>query len=229
MILTNKTIQFKTKENYAVLSKHRFEFFSDGMMAIIMTIMVLEIPIPKPFSIEGFKELLISLMIFFVSFFIVAGFLNKHHHLVDGIKQITNKIVWRNFVFLFFIALLPVFTKLIIENNENNFAIIIYDIVFIFANISLYILAHEGRKQIPPEELKKIISLRKNRFGNKFAYLKIVIACIMFIGMVLLSLIIPKFSIIMFLVFPLIFNLLNIFLDNNVSPITKEIQKIKEL
>jgi uncharacterized membrane protein len=195
-------------------TKHRFEFFSDGLMAIVMTIMVLQIPIPNPFSLDKLDDLLKSLLIFFVSFFIVGGFLYKHHHLVDSIKKITNKIIWKNFVFLFFIALLPVFTKLIIENYWDNIAIIIYDIVFLLANISFFILALEGRKQLIQEEIEIINSMHEKFFGKRLLFLRFILVGIVFLGMVLLAIIFPKSSIIMYIVFPIIFNLLNIFKDN---------------
>jgi uncharacterized membrane protein len=195
-------------------SKHRLEFFSDGLMAIVMSIMVLEIPVPKPFSLEGLGELLHSLLIFFVSFFIVGGFLYKHHHVVDGIKKITNKIIWKNLVFLFFVALIPVFTKLIIENNGDNIAIIAYNVVFLLANISFFMLSLEGRKQLTREEMEKINSMH-DTFDRKKVFLKLIIMGIIFLGMVLLIIIFPKISIIIFIVFPIIFNLLNIFKEHD--------------
>jgi uncharacterized membrane protein len=194
-----------------VYSKHRFEFFSDGVMAIIMTIMVLEIPVPKPFSLEGFGDLLKSILIFFVSFFIVGGFLYKHHHLIDSVEKITPKMIWRNFVFLFLVALLPVFTKLILENDGNNMAIISYDAIFLLANISFIILAHEARKQIAPDELEKMKAARGTTAVGKLALVRFVISCALFLGMIVISILIPVFSIIMFIVFPVAFNLLNVF------------------
>ena len=196
-------------------SKHRLEFFSDGLMAIVMSIMVLEIPVPKPFSLERLGELLHSLLIFFVSFFIVGGFLYKHHHLVDGIKRITNKIIWKNLVFLFFVALVPVFTKLIIENNGDNIAIIAYNVVFLLANISFFMLSLEGRKQLTREEMEKINSMHENTFDRKKVFLRFIIIGVIFLGMVLLAIIFPKYSIIMFIVFSIVFNLLNIFKEHN--------------
>jgi len=80
-------------------------------MAIIMTIMVLEIHISDTFSLESIVELLKSILIYFISFFIVGWFLNRHHHLIDNTKQITQKIIIKNLFFLFFVALVPVFTK----------------------------------------------------------------------------------------------------------------------
>jgi uncharacterized membrane protein len=182
-------------------------------MAIVMTIMVLEIHVSKSFAIDGIEELLKSILIYFISFFIVGWFLNRHHHLIDNTKIITSKIIWKNLVFLFFVALIPIFTKLIIENNANNMAIIAYDIVFLLANISFQILKQESWKQISKEAKDKFRAERMKQ--HKHSYLKIVLGCIILLGLVALSIIFPKFSIIMYIVFPIIFALMNIFLEHD--------------
>ena len=196
-----------------VYSKHRFEFFSDGLMAIIMTIMVLEIHVSSPFSLENIEELLKSILIYFVSFFIVGWFLNRHHYLIDNTKEITQKIIWKNLLFLFFVALIPIFTKLIIENNDNNVAIIAYDIVFLLANASFLVLEKETRKQITKEELKKIEAIRIEIMKHKHSLLRFVVGCIILFGLVALSIVFPKFSIIMYIVFPIIFAVMSIFIE----------------
>jgi uncharacterized membrane protein len=201
-------------------SKHRFEFFSDGFMAIVMTIMVLEIYVSKSFSIESIEELLKSILIYFISFFIVGWFLNRHHHLIDNTKKITSKIIWKNLVFLFFVALVPVFTKLIIENNANNIAIIAYDIVFLLANLSFQILKHESWRQIAEEEKKRIRDERMKK--RKHSYLQIAMGCIILLGLVVLSIIFPKFSLIMYIGFPITFALIHIFLENDPEKHNKE-------
>jgi uncharacterized membrane protein len=195
-------------------SRHRFEFFSDGFMAIVMTIMVLEIYVSKSISIEGVEELLKSILIYFISFFIVGWFLTRHHHLIDNTQKITSKIIWKNLVFLFFVALVPIFTKLIIENNANNMTIIAYDIVFLLANLSFQILRHESWNQIEKEEREKIHAERLK--NHKYLTLRIVIGCIILLGLVVLTIFFPKLSLIMFIVFPIIFALMNIFFDFDV-------------
>ena len=200
-----------------VYSKHRFEFFSDGLMAIIMTIMVLEIHVSSPFSLENIEELLTSILIYFVSFFIVGWFLTRHHHLIDNTKKITQKIIWKNLFFLFFVALVPVFTKLIIENNADNIAIIAYDIVFLLANVSFIGLQKETRKQITKEELEKMEAMRTERMKQKHSFFKFVIGCILLCGFVVLSIIFPKFSIIMYIVFPITFAIMSIFIEHDPS------------
>lgn len=199
------------------LSKHRFEFFSDGVMAIIMTIMVLEIPVPLPFSFESIFGLMKSLLIFFVSFFIVGGFLYKHHRLIDGVTKITPKIIWRNFVFLFFVALLPIFTKMVLENADNTTAIILYDINFLLANISFLVLACECGKQAHGEYWEAFNSRRNGAKSGTAASIRFIASCAALLGMIVLSLFFPKFSLVMYIVFPLLFNFLNIF-SGRISP-----------
>ena len=114
------------------LTKHRFEFFSDGVMVIIITIMVLEIPLPTQFDYMSILSFIYSIFIFFISFFIVGSFWNKHHWLIDHVDIITNKIVWRNMIFLFFLALMPIFTKLVLENPTNIIPLLTYNILYIY-------------------------------------------------------------------------------------------------
>jgi len=193
-----------------VYSKQRFEFFSDGLMAIIMTIMVIDIHVSSPFSLKDIDDLLESILIYFVSFFIVGWFLNRHHHLISNTKKITPRIFWQNLMFLFFVALIPIFTKLIIENNADNIAIISYDIVFLLANVLFYVMEKETRKQISKEEMERIRAIRTEMMKQKHSRLKIVSGSILLIGLAVLSIFLPQFSLIMFIVFPIISLMMNI-------------------
>ncbi|MCL2115765.1 MAG: TMEM175 family protein [Methanobrevibacter sp.] len=126
-----------------LLSKNRFESFTDGLMVIMITIMVLEVNVTNNFTFEGIITLLKNIFIFFTSFVIVGFFWHLHHLSFHHVEIITGKIVWKNFIFLFFIALIPVVTKLVIENQKNIIAFIIYVILFIFVYISFLILTNE--------------------------------------------------------------------------------------
>jgi len=193
-----------------VYSKQRFEFFSDGLMAIIMTIMVIDIHVTSPFILKDVDDLLESILIYFVSFFIVGWFLNRHHYLISNTKKITQRIFWQNLVFLFFVALIPIFTKLIIENNADNIAIISYDIVFLLANILFYVMEKETRKQISKEKIEKIKAIRTEMMKQKHSRLKIASGSIVLTGLTVLSIFFPQFSIIMFIVFPIVSLMMNI-------------------
>jgi len=200
--------------------KHRFEFFSDGIMAIIMTIMVLEIPISKAFSFQDIENFVKPILIFFVSFFVVGWFLNRHHHLINNTKIITNKIFWKNILFLFFVALVPVFTKLVIESDANNMAIILYNIIFLLANVSFIILGHEARKQITAEEAEIINAHHREMrelAGKKYIYIKLIIGFvwIMLLGLVVSSILFPKISLILYIGFPIAFALVNMLIERD--------------
>lgn len=191
--------------------KHRFEFFSDGVMAIVMTIMVLEIAVSSDFSFENIGELLKSILIYFVSFFIVGWFLNRHQHLIHYTKIITGKIAMKNLLFLFFVALIPVFTKLVIENNASTITILAYNIVFLLANVSFYILGIEARKRLAKEEWHKLFTTRIRY--TKYSSLRVIVASVILWGIAALSIVFTKLTIVLYIVFPLAFALLNIFIE----------------
>jgi TMEM175 potassium channel family protein len=188
------------------LSKHRFEFFSDGVMAIIITIMVLEIPLPMNFNYSGLISFLYSIFIFIVSFFIVGSFWNKHHWLIDKVDKITNKIVWRNMIFLLSLALLPLFTRWVLENPTELIPVIFYDILFIIVNLSYFIIAKEvyTEKHFTEKRIKR----KNNRQISHMLIMGILLAAFL-----ILASFYPEITIILFMGFPIITSLLNIFLD----------------
>ncbi len=188
------------------LSKHRFEFFSDGVMAIIITIMVLEIPLPVSFDYSGILSFLYSILIFIISFFIVGSFWNKHHVLIDQVETITNKIMWKNMIFLLSLALLPIFTKWVLENPTELIPVIFYDFLFVVVNLSYFIIVREVYGEKIPERRNKT---KKDRKIGPIIYMIILLG-------VFLSLAIyyPKITIILLIAFPIISSIMNIFLDD---------------
>jgi uncharacterized membrane protein len=201
-------------------SKHRFEFFSDGLMAITMTIMVLEVNVSKPFSLENIGELLQSILIYFVSFFIVGWFLSRHHRLIDDTKKITNRIISRNLLFLFFVALIPVVTKLMIENHASNISVLTYTAVFLLANIAFFILTGEVWKQIPKEEIEEM-KVQRSKY-HKHPYIHMITNCIVVILIVPLAIIFPKLSIVVFIIIPIAFVFMNFFIEYDRGSLKKE-------
>lgn len=86
------------------IGKSRVEAFSDAVIAIIITVMVLELPYPDSNSLEQMKNFIIALFVFFDSFFIVGSFWHKHCLLFQKSKDVSSKMVWRNLLFLFTIS-----------------------------------------------------------------------------------------------------------------------------
>lgn len=191
------------------VSKHRFEFFSDSVMAIIITIMVLEIPLPTTFDYVGIMNFLYSIFIFVISFFIVGFFWNKHHWLIDQINEITNKIVWKNMVFLLFLALLPIFTKWVLENPTELIPVIFYDILFIFVNLRYFNIAKEVYKENSIERK----SVRKNnKIISQISIMMIILLILSIIGIF-----VPQITIILLIGFPVISSIINIIFEDKIE------------
>lgn len=89
----------------------RLETFSDGVMAVIITIMVLGLKTPLGTSFHDLKALIPSFLIYALSFQVVGEYWNNHHHLLKAAKTINGRIMWSNLLLLFFLSLIPFFTN----------------------------------------------------------------------------------------------------------------------
>lgn len=217
------------------LSKHRFEFFSDGVMAIIITIMVLEIPLSADFSLKGILTLLHSIFIFFVSFFLVGYFWNRHHGIFDNVEKITNRIVWRNMLVLFFLALLPIFTRWVLQNPTEIIPVISYDILFVLLNVCYFVLlkevindqisekaseVKEGKENSAstdflPEQLQDHIAQERRKNSNReHTPLQLVFMGLILIALIIIAVIFPEITLILSMGFPLFFVLVNMFFED---------------
>jgi uncharacterized membrane protein len=193
------------------ISKHRVESFSDGVIAIIITIMVLNIPLPKEFTINELIGFLNSIFVFFVSFIVVGSQWNKQRHLFENIYEVTNKIIWRNMLFLFFLSLMPIFTKWVIENLDQVIPAIGYDIVFLLVNISYQFIWNGIINE--NAELKRDMEALKSE--GKFFWLRFILMLIVIAAIIVLSIFNPRISLICFIVFPVILSLFNLIYENN--------------
>ena len=142
-------------------SKRRFEYFNDGVMAIIAVIAVLDIPVSSVIENKEITKLLEGILIFLINFYVIGIFWHRHHEVIDKLEFLTSKIIWCNHSFLFFLALLPIFTKWIIINPSEVIPLIGYDIVFLLVNLVFLIMAKEVYKQTVDNRLKKLSPIRK--------------------------------------------------------------------
>jgi uncharacterized membrane protein len=123
------------------MSKGRLEAFSDGVMAIIITIMVLELKIPKGESIYDLFPLIPVFVCYLLSFVFLGIYWNNHHHLLQAVKNVNGKILWANMHLLFWLTLIPFTTAWMGENNFAPVPTAFYGAVLFFAAIAYYILA----------------------------------------------------------------------------------------
>jgi uncharacterized membrane protein len=122
------------------MTKTRLEAFSDGVIAIIITIMVLELKVPHGSTFEDFKELIPIFVSYVLSFVNVAIYWVNHHHLLHTIKSVNSKILWSNMALLFCLSLTPFGTAFMGENHFSSPSVMLYAILQAMNGISYYML-----------------------------------------------------------------------------------------
>jgi len=125
-----------------MIAKGRLEAFSDGVFAIIITIMVLELKVPHADSLEALTPLLPVFISYILSFLYVGIYWNNHHHTLHAARSVNGKILWANLHLLFWLSLIPFVTGWMGENHFSKWPVICYGIVLIMNAIAYTILAH---------------------------------------------------------------------------------------
>jgi uncharacterized membrane protein len=122
------------------MNKGRLEAFSDGVIAILITIMVLELKIPHGADLESLRPLVPVFMTYVLSFIYIGIYWNNHHHLLYAVKRINGKILWANMHLLFWLSLIPFVTGWMGENHFAPLPTAVYGAVLLMAAIAYYIL-----------------------------------------------------------------------------------------
>ena len=131
----------------------RLEAFSDGVLAIIITIMVLELKVPHAVELAALKPVLPVLLSYVLSFIYVGIYWNNHHHLFQAAEQVSGGILWANLHLLFWLSLFPFTTAWMGENHLAAIPTAIYGFVLLMAAIAYYVLqcaiiAKQGRESL---------------------------------------------------------------------------------
>lgn len=124
------------------MGKGRLEAFSDGVLAIIITIMVLEIKVPHGDNPEDLKPLLPIFISYILSFIYIGIYWNNHHHLMHAVTKVSGSVLWSNIHLLFWLSLVPFATAWMGENHFSKWPVILYGFILMMADVSYYILAH---------------------------------------------------------------------------------------
>ena len=122
------------------MNKNRLEAFSDGVLAIIITIMVLELKIPKSPDWSELKELIPVFFSYTISFLFIGIYWGNHHHLLHAVKRINSGIMWANINFLFWLSLIPFATGWMGENHFARNPVIIYALLLFISGMAFFIL-----------------------------------------------------------------------------------------
>jgi len=123
------------------MNKNRLEAFSDGVIAIIITIMVLELKIPHGDDWHSLNELAPKFLSYIISFIYIAIYWNNHHHLVHTAKHVTGSILWSNTHLLFWLSLIPFVTAWAGENHFTELPVAAYSFVLFMAAVAYFILS----------------------------------------------------------------------------------------
>jgi uncharacterized membrane protein len=140
------------------VGKARLEAFSDGVLAIIITIMVLELRIPHGADLEALRTLTPTFLTYVLSFVYLGIYWNNHHHLLHTVTTVSGGILWANLHLLFWLSLVPFTTGWMGENHFASLPSAVYGVVLMLAAIAYYILVSAIiRAQGPHSRLKAAI------------------------------------------------------------------------
>src|SRR6476659_10192789 len=120
------------------MNKTRLETFSDGVLAIIITIMVLELKTPLTESSHDIRRMLYDIGTYLLSFVFVATFWGNHHHLLHTVKVVSAKIIWSNMLVLFFMSLIPFTTRWMGEMHFDSLTVACYGAVLLLNSFGFY-------------------------------------------------------------------------------------------
>ncbi len=148
----------------------RLEALSDGVIAVILTIMVLELKVPRADGLPGFWSIVPTLLVYLLSFTFTGVYWVNHGHLVDRLKHVDHLVLWANLLFLFLLSLLPFFTEYVEEKHLGSFAVQLYAlslliIAFSFQFLSASILRHTAKHAEMPVQQEKRQHLWEIRKG----------------------------------------------------------------
>jgi uncharacterized membrane protein len=122
------------------MEKGRLEAFSDGVMAILITILVLELKIPHGEDFAALRPILPVFLTYVLSFIYIGIYWNNHHHMLQATKKINGKILWANMHLLFWLSLVPFVTGWMGENHFAPIPTAIYGVVLLAAALAYTIL-----------------------------------------------------------------------------------------
>ena len=170
----------------------RLEAFSDGVLAIIITIMVLEMKVPKGTDITSLLPVLPVFLTYLGSFIYLGIYWNNHHHLMQATNKVNGSILWANLNLLFWLSLFPFVTGWMGENHFQQNPVALYGVVLLLAAIAYKILSHyviksEGKESLIGKVLqnnkKEYISMALYGLGVVLAFVEPIISVAIYIFM----------------------------------------------
>jgi len=175
------------------------EAFSDGVIAIIITIMVLELRPPHDASVHGLRPLLPVLLSYLVSFIFLGIYWTNHHHLLQAAEHVNGSVLWANLHLLFWLSLIPFVTVWMGNNHFESWPVALYGSVLLLSGVAYFILvrrllALNGHNSILADaignDFKGKISMVIYAFAIPLAFVRPWIACLIY-GLVAVMWLVP--------------------------------------
>ncbi len=172
------------------MSKGRIEAFSDGVIAIIITIMVLELSAPHGTDLAALRPLIPVFLSYVLSFVFVGIYWNNHHHLLQAVRQVNGATLWANLHLLFWLSLIPFATGWMGENDFAAWPVALYGLVLLLAGSAYFILsrvliAHHGQESALATaiggDFKGMVSLVLYTLAIVLAFINSWLACALYV------------------------------------------------
>ena len=187
----------------------RLEAFSDGVIAIIITIMVLEMKVPKGTDMETLQPLLPLFLTYLGSFIYLGIYWSNHHHLLQATNKVNGSILWANLNLLFWLSLFPFVTGWMGENHFQSNPVALYGLVLLLASIAYKILSYSVLKNEGKD------SLISKAIGN---HKKEHISIALYVIAILLAFILPAVSVAIYILVAVIWIIPDRRIEKNISP-----------
>src|SRR5688572_30306195 len=167
------------------MTKTRLEAFSDGVIAILITIMVLELKVPHGTSWEAIRPTVFTLLLYLLSFVYLGIYWSNHHHMFHATQRVNGSILWANLHLLFWLSLIPFATNWMGENHFTAFPTAMYGVVLLASAIAYVLLqsriiAQHGHESILAmavgNDLKGKLSMASYSLGIVLAFVHPLIA-----------------------------------------------------
>lgn len=143
------------------ITSNRLEAFYDAIIAIIVTVLVLELPQPATASLTSLWAIKTSYFAYLISFLVCTNLWMYHHMIYNHVEKINTKIIWQNIVVLLIVSLIPYLTVFVANNPFSLLAQVLYGLDFISMNISLYFMAKSLiNVNSDQQELKEALNIK---------------------------------------------------------------------
>lgn len=190
------------------MTKGRLEAFSDGVLAIIITIMVLELRIPEGDTFQALRPMAFKFLSYIFSFLYVGIYWNNHHHLFQAVEHVNGKVLWANLHLLFWLSILPFATSWMGENDFAENPVALYGFILLMCALAFNILQKlcldlEGKDSVIAKALKSTLKEK--------------ISAAIYISGIVLSFYFPVAAVIMYYLVALLWTIPDLRIEKNLE------------